>query len=322
MRVFHSLAEIPASFGPSVLTIGNFDGLHLGHQRIMRRVTEIARAEGLTAVVLTFDPHPAQILAPDRVKRRIMTTAMRLDRMAAMGIDAVLLLPFTVEFGQMSPEDFAGRVIEGTLHAARVLVGEDFRFGNRQSGDIETLRKLGLAMGFAVEPMGAVLYRGCRVSSTAVRDHLESGAVSRACRLLGRPFTLAGRVVAGHGIGRTQTVPTLNLSTENEVQPRDGVYVTRTREVGGAGRLWNSITNVGTRPTFSGRAGQSEARTIETFLLGPLVGNTPVGIEVEFLRRVREERTFDSPDALKSQILKDVGVANRLHKRLDFIDVG
>lgn len=314
MNIFRSLEEIPAHFGPSVVTIGNFDGLHLGHRQIMRRVLDLARASGMRACVLTFDPHPAQVLAPGKAKRRIMTTGMRMQRLAALGMDTVMLLPFSLEFAKLTPAEFADKVLARGLGAARVLVGKDFRFGHKQAGDVGTLEELGKSLGFAVEPVDAVLFRGERVSSTAVRNHLEAGEVSRACRLLGGPFALSGKVVSGQGIGSKQTVPTLNLETDNEVLPHDGVYVTRTLE-NGTGRVWRSITNVGYRPTFEG-----QSRTIETFLLDPLTGDTPVSITVEFLRWVRGERRFDSPELLKAQILKDVQFALRLHRRISTWD--
>lgn len=316
MNVFRSLAEIPVAFGPSVVTIGNFDGLHVGHRRIMQRVCEIARADGLHACVLTFDPHPAAILAPHKAKLQMMTPALRVAGLKALGIDTVLLLPFSHEFARMTPAEFVDQVLVRGLGAKKILVGQDFRFGHKQSGDIETLRSLGAVSGFDVEPMGAVLLRGERVSSTAIRQHLLRGEVSRACRLLGHPYTLIGSVVSGQGIGSKQTVPTLNLAAENQLLPAAGVYVTQTRECLSK-RKWKSITNVGTRPTFDG-----QGTTVETFLLDAFDGITPERIEVEFLRWIRAERRFDSPELLKAQIFKDVGVANRLHGRLSRLRVG
>lgn len=310
MKVYRSLDQIPAGFGPSVVTIGNFDGVHRGHLQIMHRVAAIGAEHSWTPCVLTFDPHPAQILAPAKAKRLLMSAEMRLEKIAKQGIEAVLLLPFSQEFAALSPSTFAATVLRDGLHAKRVLVGEDFRFGHKQVGNFETLTELGTQFGYQAEAVSAVLWRGERVSSTNIRKHLDAGEVSRACRLLGGAWEMRGPVVKGQGIGSKQTVPTLNILPGEGMIPKSGVYVTRTRDLGSA-RVWNSITNVGVRPTFDG-----QGLTVETFLLSSFDGETPHKIAVEFLRWVREERRFDTPEALKSQILRDVQIAVRLHRRL------
>jgi riboflavin kinase/FMN adenylyltransferase len=316
MRVFRSASGIADDFGPSVVTIGNFDGVHAGHREILRRVTTVARERGLTPTVLTFDPHPARVLAPDRAPRLIMTIGQRLRSFEALGVEAVLLLPFSLEFARLSPEEFAGQILAGRLHARCVMVGDDFRFGYKQSGNIETLRTLGGQFGFGLQPVPPILGRGQRVSSTALRRLITEGRVSRAARSMCAPFALEGPVVQGFGIGSKQTVPTLNLAPENELLPGNGVYVTRTRDES-TRQEWRSITNVGYRPTFEGKA-----LTVETFLLDPPPPQAPARIEVSFLAYVREERKFDTPEALKSQILRDVGAANRFHRRLALLRVG
>ncbi len=314
MTAFHSLREIPAGFGPSVVTIGNFDGVHAGHREILRRVAAIGREQGLVPAVLTFDPHPARVLAPERAPRLLTTLSQRLRRISSEGVDSALLLPFSLEIAKMSPEVFVRDVLVESLRARVVLVGEDFRFGHRQAGDIAMLRALGERFGFVVESAGAILRRGERVSSTAIRKLVQAGHVTRACRMLGEPFALEGPVVTGHGVGAKQTVPTLNLEPENEILPAIGVYVTRTRNLSNSSVEWRSITNVGHRPTFDGGE-----LSVETFLLDPFDGDTPERIEVRFLRFVRAERKFDTPELLRAQIMKDVAFATRVHSRLERI---
>jgi riboflavin kinase / FMN adenylyltransferase len=316
MKIFRSSAEVPETFGPSVITIGNFDGVHIGHRQIMRRVVALAREKGCTPAVLTFDPHPARVLAPDRAPKLLMTIDQRLRSMEAEGIEAVFLIPFSVEFAKLTPEQFVEQILAGNLKAHTVLVGEDFRFGYRQAGNLDTLRALGERFGFTLEVVAGIARRGERVSSTAIRRLVVDGSVSRACRMLGAPFALEGAVVKGQGIGSKKTVPTLNLAPENEVLPKTGVYATRTRDLT-SGRTWSSITNVGYRPTFAG-----EDLTVETFLLEPPGDEHPNRIEVSFLYYLRDERKFEDADALKSQILRDVAIANRLHRRLTKHRVG
>jgi len=316
MKIFRSSGEVPENFGPSIVTIGNFDGVHIGHRRIMRRVVALAREKGCTPAVLTFDPHPARVLAPDRAPKLLMTIDQRLRSMEAEGIEAVFLIPFSPEFARLTPEEFVEQILAGNLKARTVLVGEDFRFGYRQAGNLDTLRALGERFGFTLEVVTGIARRSERVSSTAIRKLVVEGSVSRACRMLGAPFALEGMVVKGQGIGSKKTVPTLNLAPENEVLPRTGVYATRTRDLA-SGRIWNSITNVGYRPTFAG-----EGLTVETFLLEPQGDEHPNRIEVSFLFFLREERKFEDADALKSQILRDIGIANRLHRRLIKHSVG
>ncbi len=311
MRSFRALDQVPAGLGPSVVAIGNFDGVHIGHREIIRRAAAVAKGRGLSAVVLTFDPHPARVLAPERAPRLITTIAQRLRHMESEGADAAVLLPFSIGLAKLSPEDFVREVLADRLHARLVIVGEDFRFGHKQAGNLQTLRDLGARCGFEVESAGAILRHGERVSSSAVRALVSAGKVSRACRLLGQPFALEGFVVKGQGIGSKQTVPTLNLAPENELLPAAGVYVTRTRELDEAGRAWSSISNVGYRPTFDGKD-----LTCETFLLDTFDGVTPARIEVQFLKLVRSEKKFESSELLRAQIMKDVRIANRLHSRL------
>src|SRR5579863_5183917 len=170
MKAFRSPAEVPGDFGPSVVTIGNFDGVHAGHREILRRVATIASERDLVPVVLTFDPHPAQVLAPHRAPKLITTINQRLRRVESEGIEAALLLPFSLDIARLSPEEFARDVLANALHAKVVIVGGDFRFGHKQAGDIETLRTLGEKLGFETESAGAILRRGERISSTAIRQ--------------------------------------------------------------------------------------------------------------------------------------------------------
>ncbi len=309
MRIYRSLEQARASVGPCVVSIGNFDGCHLGHQSVFRAVAALAAERGLETAVLTFDPHPAKLVTPERAPKLLSTLEQRCGWMAECGIGQVLILPFTAEVAALHPAQFADRILADGLKARAVMVGDNFRFGKGQAGDIETLKILGARYGFDTHSLQPVSYRGVTVSSTEIRKLIQAGEVGLAGRLLGRFYGLAGRVVKGHGIGSRQTVPTLNLAAEAEVLPGTGVYVTRTSEPEG-GRCWESITNIGYRPTFEG-----DSLTIETFLLSAIEGETPERIEVAFTHRLREERKFQSPELLKAQILSDVERARAWHRR-------
>jgi riboflavin kinase / FMN adenylyltransferase len=311
MNVYRGLAELPVDFGPSALTIGNFDGLHCGHRRILARVRAIAAERGLKPSALTFDPHPTRVVAPERSPRLMTSPERRVELMAEEGIEQVLILPFTADLAHLAPERFAADVLAARLGARAVLVGRNFRFGYKQAGTPEVLAALGRELGFETEVVPSVVYRGRLVSSSGIRELVLAGDVSRAARILMRPFAMEGPVVSGRGVGSKQTVPTLNLQSETEIVPATGVYVTRTFEQGGA-RRWNSITNVGYRPTF----GDTEGLSVETFLLDPLAGEDPGRIRVEFLRRVRPERKFETPEALRTQILRDVRAAQAFFRRV------
>lgn len=294
----------------SVVTIGNFDGLHAGHRRIMRRVVEIARQHDWTPSVLTFDPHPTRVIAPARAPKLMTTVAQRESLMRAEDIENIVVLPFTADIACLTPEEFVRTILCGRLQAKAVLVGANFRFGSKQAGDVGTLAELGERYGFSTEVIPEVQRRGLTVSSSGIRRLIEEGRVGLACRLLERPYALEGDIVSGHGIGSKQTVPTLNLATSAELLPATGVYITRTFDLDDR-RQWDSITNIGYRPTFD----DGHRLTIETFLLSSFTGETPRRIRLELLRRVREERKFESPEALKTQILKDVSRAQAYFRR-------
>jgi riboflavin kinase/FMN adenylyltransferase len=308
--IYRSLAETPDDFGPCAITIGNFDGVHLGHQRILRRVSALAREEGWKSAVLTFDPHPAKLVTPASAPRLLTTMEERARTILERGIDEILILPFTPEIAALEPEDFVRELLVDKLKARAVLVGANFHFGKRAAGDAGTLEELGERYSFETDIIVPVVWRGRMISSSEVRRLIAEGDVSTACRMLGRPYALRGAVVPGEGRGSKQTVPTLNLDTKAEVLPKTGVYVTRTLDSGGA-REWPSISNVGYRPTFDGHT-----RSIETYLLAPLDAAPPREISVEFLRRVRDERKFENAEALKAQILRDVNRAQTYFRRL------
>jgi riboflavin kinase/FMN adenylyltransferase len=311
MRIYRSLADVSADFGPSALTIGNFDGVHFGHRRILKRLKTIAGDHGWKPSVLTFDPHPTRVVAPQRTPPLLTSPEGRARLMGQEGIEQVLILPFTRELASLQPEDFVRQLLAERLRARAVLVGDNFRFGCRGAGNARMLQELGRQLGFETEVISAVKCRGRLVSSSAIRELIGAGSVGWAARLLQRPYALEGDVVSGQGIGSRQTVPTLNLATAAEVIPARGVYVTRTCDLEAA-RQWNSITNIGYRPTF----GASEELSIETFLLEPISGETQRRIRVEFLWRVRDERKFETPEALKGQILRDVRVAQNYFRRV------
>jgi riboflavin kinase/FMN adenylyltransferase len=309
MRIYRTLEEAAGRFGPCALTIGNFDGVHAAHRRILRRVKAVADERGLKAATLTFDPHPTRIVAPERAPRLMTTPEERCRLMGEEGLEQALILEFTRELSELSPEEFVRRVLAGALQARAILVGDNFRFGHGQAGDIVTLASLGSSFDFTVEVVHAIRIRGQIVSSSAVRRFIEAGNVARACRLLERPYALAGDIVTGRGVGSRQTVPTLNLAATAEVIPARGVYITRTTDLED-GRQWQSVTNIGVRPTFD-----AGGLSIETFLLSGLQGKSPMRIRLEFLWRIREERRFESPAALRAQILKDAARAQAYFRR-------
>jgi riboflavin kinase/FMN adenylyltransferase len=297
MRVINDLRELDEQPAPSVVTIGNFDGVHLAHQTLLRRVVEVARPQGLQAAAITFEPHPIKILSPDHAPKLLTPLPRKVELIAATGIDLLVVLPFTRELARQSPLEFVRRALIDPLHASSVHVGPNFRFGYRQSGDTEVLEELGNQEGFRVEVVPMLVIRGDRVSSTRIRELLAEGHVHKANRLLGRPFSARGPIVAGMGVGRKHTVPTLNLAPIEEQLPKVGVYVTHTVL---AGVAHDSVTNVGFKPTFG-----DHRLTVETFLLDFSGQIDESDMEIKFLYRLRDEMKFQNPAILKVQIQED-----------------
>jgi riboflavin kinase / FMN adenylyltransferase len=306
MKVVSDLSDAALN-EPSVISIGNFDGLHLGHQAILRKVVESARRLRVRPAVLTFAPHPVRVLAPHVAPKLISTLPQKIRLLEAAGVELLFITRFDMEFAALSPGAFIEKYLVEGLRARALCIGSNFTFGHRQAGTIETLKQW--REQFEVLEVPSVSVRGCVVSSTQIRRRILDGHVSRACRLLGRWFEIEGRIVPGAGRGRNVTVPTLNLQPENELVPPQGVYITRIEIDGGA--YLDSITNIGTRPTFGGGA-----QTIETFVLQGSVAAGATTSRLQFLRRIRDERQFDSPELLRQQIGRDVAAATRFFRRL------
>jgi riboflavin kinase/FMN adenylyltransferase len=305
-RIFNSAEEWAAHFagaGRSTVTVGNFDGLHVGHQKILRSVRDRARATGARAAVITFDPHPMRVLRPDRAPVMIQTLAQRLAGFEEMGLDAALVLHFDRALSLMSAENFIEEILCGALRAETILVGANFRFGHRGAGDVHMLVEYGQPRGFGVEIVPPVEVDGHVVSSTAIRAAVAGGEVESAIPLLGRAFSLTGEIRSGAGRGRTILFPTLNLEPEQELLPKLGVYATESVM---NGALYSSVTNVGTRPTFNGTG-----VTVESHLFGFSEAVTGGRMEVRFHSRIRDERTFSGADELRAQIARDIDAARK-----------
>ena len=290
----------------SVISIGNFDGLHLGHQKIIRAVVSGARQEKAIAAIITFDPHPLKVLRPDAAPPLIMTIAQRVAGFAECGLDASVVMRFDQALAALSAEDFVRSVLVEMVRAKRILVGANFRFGYKQAGNVELLVRLGEEFGFAVEIMSAAEVGGKAVSSTQIRRAVSEGNVIEAVELLGHPFTLTGTIQAGAGRGSKIVFPTLNLAAEQELLPARGVYAT---ECMVGGRKFRSVTNVGVRPTFDGQGLSVESHLFD---FGEQV--TSGRLEVRFWKRLREERKFDGAEALKTQIGLDIIAAQEFFK--------
>lgn len=294
----------------AVLAIGNFDGIHLGHQAILNAAVQRAAEMNAVATALTFDPSPRKVLRPDSAPLRLSTNEQRMEWFGVAGLEAAVVLPFTMELSRLSPEQFVEQILVRGLCVRTVLVGENFRFGHRQAGDVTLLRDLGARHDFEVLVVPPVVYQAEIVSSTVIRREIAEGHVTHAARLLGRPFVLTGKVIPGTGTGRRFTFPTLNLKPEQELLPARGVYVTRTL-LGSETSSCRSVTNVGVRPTFNGAS-----LSIETHLLEDPGQISPERIEIRFWKHLRAEKKFDSPEELRAQIARDIASANRFFSRL------
>ena len=305
MLIFRSLNEIPADFGPTVATIGNFDGVHHGHQLVIAEVIRRAHELGTRSLAITFDPHPVRVLRPESSLRLITPLNERLELLATTGIDATLVLPFTHELSHMSARTFARDVLRTALHVVELHEGENFRFGHHAEAGIETLETLGREHGFHVSVYAPRAIRGEAISSSRVRKLITSGNVRHARALLGRPFAILSTPAPGRGYGTRYTVPTINLAPYTELIPANGVYITALTI---AGETFEAVTNVGNRPTFG-----ADSFTIESHLLNfhpiELMENTP--LTLAFLQRLREEKRWPTPEALREQIGRDVRHAQR-----------
>lgn len=305
MQIFRKLEEVPGDFGPTIVSVGNFDGVHRAHQVVLKDIADRAKQRGAKSVAVTFDPHPARILRPDSGLKLLTPTAEKLRLLKSTGVDAVLLLPFGRDLSLLTPRQFAEDILRNKLKACEVHEGYNFRFGHRAAGDVNTLTEFGREMGFTVKIFDRMTVRGESVSSSQIRKLLTAGRVSRARHLLGRPFAISSTPGRGRGYGSKYTVPTINLSRYDELVPQDGVYITRTRV---AKECFDSVTNVGNRPTFG-----ADSFAVETHLLNfhPIELMADTEVEICFLQRVREEIKFPSVEALREQIAKDVKKARR-----------
>ena len=305
MQIFHKLEDVPVGFGPSLVSVGNFDGVHRAHASVLGEIVRRARESGTKAVAVTFEPHPARILRPDSELKLLTPLPEKLRLLEGTGIDALMILPFGRDLSLMTPRQFAERILKKKLHVREVHEGYNFRFGHKAAGDVNLLAQLGQEMGFEVKVHPEQTLRGEPVSSSHIRKLIREGRVSRARHLLARPFCILGTPGRGRGLGSKYTVPTINLARYEELVPKDGVYITWTRI--GAERF-DSVTNVGNRPTFG-----TESFAVETHLLNfhPIEVTPESEVEICFLDRVRDEIKFPTVEALREQIARDVKKAQR-----------
>jgi riboflavin kinase/FMN adenylyltransferase len=303
MRVARSLAEL-TNITPSVVTIGNFDGVHCGHRMVIASVLDRAKALNAQSVAVTFDPHPAHVLRTDSRLPLITPLAEKLDLLAATGLDLTLVLPFTDDLRLWSARRFAETVLRDALHAAEVHEGETFRFGHNAAADIASLSDLGQDLGFAVRAYDPRIVRGSPISSSRIRTLIAAGNLSQARTLLGRSFSIRSTPASGRGYGTKYAVPTINLAPYPELLPAHGVYITTLKiGAGPTAQTFRGVTNIGNRPTFG-----ADSFAVETHLFDfhpiDLTDTTP--LDLTFFHRLRPERRFNSPDLLRTQIGLDV----------------
>ena len=310
MHIFRKLEDVPSDFGPTLVSVGNFDGVHRAHASVLREIVARARSAGDQAVAVTFEPHPARILRPDSELKLLTPTAEKLRLLESTGLDAVLLLPFGRDLSLMTPRQFAERILKKKVHAREVHEGFNFRFGHKAAGDVNMLSDLGREMGFEVKVYPEMTLRGEPVSSSHLRKLISEGRVSRARHLLARTFCILSTPGRGRGYGSKYTVPTINLARYEELVPKDGVYISCTR-VGT--ETFESVTNVGNRPTFG-----ADSFAVESHLLNfhPIELTPETEVEISFLDRLRDEIKFPTVEALREQIARDVKTARRYFRLL------
>ena len=310
MIVTHGPGAVRPASRISAVTIGNFDGVHTGHQAMLALVTDAARARGLETCVLTFEPHPRELFSPHDAPTRLTSLREKLELLEASGIDHTHVVQFTPEFASMSPEVFVERLLVGTLGARWVLIGDDFRFGAKRSGDFVALRTLGKHFGFEVEAMPTITRSGMRVSSSAIRNALASGNLARAAEFLGRHYSISGRVLHGDKLGRELGFPTANVQLDHNRPPVNGIFAVLLHGAGPAPRA--AVASLGTRPTV--KAGDAAA-VLEVHVFdfsGDLYGEH---VRVEFIAKIRDEEKYPDLETLTAQIGRDCESARAIHAR-------
>lgn len=304
MIVYYSLPPGPGPFSRTVVTVGNFDGVHLGHRAILGRVRQRARELDCQPVALTFDPHPAKVLNPGGNLRLLTTPAQKVELLKAAGL-SVVVQPFTREFAAVPAQEFVRDFLVDRLKVREVVIGHDYCFGYKRQGNIELLQKMGQSLGFTVQVVWAVEVDDAVVSSSLIRAMLQLGKVKEANRLLGRAYGVTGKVVAGKGRGaKFLGVPTANLASENDLLPAGGIYAV---QVARNGKRLPGVANIGTCPTFDNQEVSLEVHLLD--FNGDLYGES---LQVEFIARLREERRFPSVEALAAQIRADIAEAKRV----------
>jgi riboflavin kinase/FMN adenylyltransferase len=307
--IAHYPDDPPLRWSNPVLALGNFDGLHRGHAKIIDRVRRRAGERGGTPAAMTFDPHPPKVVRPDKAPPLLMTTAQRLEALGRAGMQGVAVVRFTYEMSQWDPETFVRTVLVDWMHVVEVWVGANFLFGHDRAGTFSVLRTLGARYGFRAEKIDAVRYKDFVVSSTRIRRLIAEGRVDEAGALLGHHYFIDGTVVRGDARGREIGFPTANLESANELLPPAGVYAT-TAAIGGIEHP--SVTNIGTRPTFGGAGGLR----VETHLLDGARDLYGATVRLSFVQRLRDERAFPDVDVLRAQIEADCRAARRLFDRI------
>jgi riboflavin kinase / FMN adenylyltransferase len=315
MKIYRSLSEIPSNFGPTVATIGNFDGVHRGHLWVIEEVVDRARTLGAKSMAITFEPHPARVLRPESILPLITPLTEKLELLTTTGLDAVVVIPFTKDFSQMTARAFATEVLHKTLHVIELHEGENFRFGHHAEGDVSNLEALGRELGFTCKVYSPRTIRNQPISSSRIRQLITEGDVSRVRALLGHPFAIASTPASGRGYGTRYTVPTINLAPYNELLPANGVYITTltigsgpNTETSAHSETFEAVTNVGNRPTFG-----ADSFTVESHLLNfhPVELDEQTPLTLTFLHRLRPEIRWPNPEALREQIGSDVAKAKR-----------